>query len=108
MGTCGSRVPFRELYSLNLEVGFINLVGSQYLITSPVLHGSDSHYFFNDTHVDTQTVGALECGTSLMDYFLSFIDGLDPNDGRGIQRPNWSQYSEHNQVRIECSAVSRC
>jgi acetylcholinesterase len=66
-----------------------------------VTHASGSRYFFNDTFVDTLTPGALEAGLTLMDYFISFIDSLDPNDGKGIQRPQWSYYSKEEQVRFQ-------
>ncbi|THV03013.1 esterase 1 [Dendrothele bispora CBS 962.96] len=66
-----------------------------------VLHAADTHYFFNDSLVDTQ---ALELGTFLRDYFLSFIDSLSPNDGKGTQRPHWNHYSRDNQVIMQMAA----
>ncbi|KAF5352273.1 hypothetical protein D9758_011977 [Tetrapyrgos nigripes] len=69
-----------------------------------VWHGSDYHYLYNDTIVDTITPGALEAGVTLMDYFLSFVDSLDPNDGKGVQRPKWSVYSQHEQMVMQMQA----
>ncbi|KAF5361721.1 hypothetical protein D9758_007283 [Tetrapyrgos nigripes] len=71
-----------------------------------VLHGSDSHYFFNDTLVDTVTPGALEVGVALMDYFISFIDSLDPNDGKGVERPQWSVYTKHDPMIMQMQALN--
>ena len=35
---------------------------------------------------------------AMMDYWLSFVDSLDPNDGLGSLRPNWEAYGD-DQVR---------
>ncbi|THV01239.1 alpha/beta-hydrolase [Dendrothele bispora CBS 962.96] len=66
-----------------------------------VSHATDTHYFFNDSLVDTR---ALELGTSLRDYFLSFVDSLSPNDEKGTQRPHWNHYSKDNQVIMQMAA----
>ncbi|KAF5361669.1 hypothetical protein D9758_007282 [Tetrapyrgos nigripes] len=69
-----------------------------------ILHGSDSHYLFNDTLVDTSTPGASEAGITFMDYLISFIDSLDPNDGKGMQRPQWSVYAKDGPVVLQIQA----
>ena len=35
----------------------------------------------------------------VIDYWLSFVTSLDPNDGLGVDRPHWPVYSE-NEVRV--------
>ncbi|KAF5352295.1 hypothetical protein D9758_011969 [Tetrapyrgos nigripes] len=69
-----------------------------------VRHGSDTEYLYNNSLVDTVTPGALEAGVTLVDYYLSFIDSLDPNDGKGVQRPKWSVYSKHEQMVMQMEA----
>ncbi|KAF5352296.1 hypothetical protein D9758_011968 [Tetrapyrgos nigripes] len=69
-----------------------------------VWHGSDFQYLYNSSLVDTVAPGALEAGVTLMDYFLSFIDSLDPNDGKGVQRPEWSVYSQDEQMVMQMQA----
>ncbi|KAF5364921.1 hypothetical protein D9758_008164 [Tetrapyrgos nigripes] len=69
-----------------------------------VWHGSDNQYLYNNSLVDTVTPGALEAGVTLMDYCLSFIDSLDPNDGKGVQRPEWSVYSKDEQMVMQMQA----
>ncbi|KAF8890731.1 Alpha/Beta hydrolase protein [Infundibulicybe gibba] len=35
------------------------------------------------------------------DYWISFASSLDPNDGLGNKRPQWSQYTPNNQVLMQ-------
>ncbi|TFK98147.1 Alpha/Beta hydrolase protein [Pterulicium gracile] len=37
--------------------------------------------------------GALELSKVMVDYWISFAVGLDPNDGKGSKRPVWEEYS---------------
>ncbi|KAJ2935234.1 hypothetical protein H1R20_g1860, partial [Candolleomyces eurysporus] len=37
----------------------------------------------------------------IMDYWISFADSLNPNDGKGIQRPHWSQYTPAEKVAMQ-------
>ncbi|KAJ2932843.1 hypothetical protein H1R20_g4252, partial [Candolleomyces eurysporus] len=37
----------------------------------------------------------------MMDYWISFAVTLNPNDGKGIQRPHWPQYTPEKKVLMQ-------
>ncbi|KAH6906700.1 triacylglycerol lipase 3 [Coprinopsis sp. MPI-PUGE-AT-0042] len=37
----------------------------------------------------------------MMDYWISFTVSSDPNDGKGVKRPRWPQYTNSNQLIIQ-------
>ncbi|KAK0447136.1 hypothetical protein EV421DRAFT_1788890 [Armillaria borealis] len=37
----------------------------------------------------------------MVDYWVSFATSLDPNDGLGISRPFWPQYTPENEEQID-------
>ncbi|TEB32792.1 triacylglycerol lipase 3 [Coprinellus micaceus] len=37
----------------------------------------------------------------MMDYWISFTVSLTPNDGKGLERPNWPRYTERDQVVLQ-------
>ncbi|KAJ2920604.1 hypothetical protein H1R20_g16489, partial [Candolleomyces eurysporus] len=37
----------------------------------------------------------------IMDYWISFADSLNPNDGKGIQRPHWPRYTPSEKVTMQ-------
>lgn len=45
--------------------------------------------------------GSRPLSASIIDYWLSFAVSLDPNDGKGTERPQWPQYTPTNQVLLE-------
>ncbi|KAJ3856797.1 esterase 1 [Lentinula lateritia] len=38
---------------------------------------------------------------TMIDYWVSFATSLNPNDGKGIARPTWEQYTPQNQAVIQ-------
>ncbi|KAE9397230.1 extracellular triacylglycerol lipase precursor [Gymnopus androsaceus JB14] len=38
---------------------------------------------------------------AIIDYWVSFATSLTPNDGKGVSRPTWDQYTPQNQVLIQ-------
>ncbi|KZT41184.1 esterase 1 [Sistotremastrum suecicum HHB10207 ss-3] len=84
-----------------------------YLFTDPqpnsgalgVSHTKEIPYVFG-----TQTLGGDPAvallSTQMMDYWISFGVSLDPNDGKGSQRPFWSPYSSTNQAVIQLNSAN--
>ncbi|PIL29735.1 hypothetical protein GSI_08174 [Ganoderma sinense ZZ0214-1] len=65
-----------------------------------VTHGTDVPYFYGTPFA--QGLKTAEGELSLaMDYVISFVASLDPNDGKGSQRPNWPRYTADNQVLLQ-------
>ncbi|KAJ6508441.1 triacylglycerol lipase 3 [Mycena sanguinolenta] len=80
-----------------------------YLLTQPQLGGDPSlgvshpstlHYFYGDV-LDDGVASDTVLSIAMMDYWLSFTDCLDPNDGKGTARPTWNQWSTENQVMLQ-------
>ncbi|RXW11248.1 hypothetical protein EST38_g14607 [Candolleomyces aberdarensis] len=44
---------------------------------------------------------ARNISTIMMDYWISFAVTLNPNDGKGIQRPHWPQYTPAKKVLMQ-------
>ncbi|KAF9261946.1 esterase 1 [Marasmius fiardii PR-910] len=42
----------------------------------------------------------------MIDYWISFATSLDPNDGKGLQRPLWAQYTPKNQVVMQLNSAN--
>ncbi|KIY74426.1 alpha/beta-hydrolase [Cylindrobasidium torrendii FP15055 ss-10] len=40
----------------------------------------------------------------IMDYWLSFATSLTPNDGKGVDRPDWPQYTDDSRVLLQLRA----
>lgn len=36
-----------------------------------------------------------------MNYWISFAASLNPNDGKGINRPEWPQFTKESQVLLQ-------
>ncbi|KAL0578840.1 hypothetical protein V5O48_003164 [Marasmius crinis-equi] len=81
-----------------------------YLFTQPqpgngaagVSHGSEVFYVFglvtNETDVSLSRV--------MIDYWVSFVTCLDPNDGKGLPRPTWDHYAPNKQVLLELNSAN--
>ncbi|KAF6745461.1 triacylglycerol lipase 3 [Ephemerocybe angulata] len=77
-----------------------------YLFTQPqpsqplgVTHGAEVPYVYAQpppTDSAGQGISAI-----IVDYWISFTVSLDPNDGRGVKRPEWPQYTTKNQVLLQ-------
>ncbi|KAJ7677463.1 esterase 1 [Mycena rosella] len=79
-----------------------------YLLTQPQLgdpslgvdHTSTKKYLYGDLLSDGVASDAV-LSTMMMDYWISFADCLDPNDGKGAERPTWGQYTASNNVLMQ-------
>ncbi|KAK1222241.1 hypothetical protein PQX77_014874 [Marasmius sp. AFHP31] len=77
-----------------------------YLFTQPqpgngaygVRHGSEVEYVFGN---QSATQSDTSLSRLMIDYWISFATSLDPNDGKGLPRPKWAQYTPDNQVLLE-------
>lgn len=77
-----------------------------YLFTQPqpsqplgVTHGAEVPYVYAQpppTDSAGQGMSAI-----IADYWISFTVSLDPNDGKGVKRPEWPQYTTKNQVLLQ-------
>ncbi|KAF8831846.1 hypothetical protein HHX47_DHR1000916 [Lentinula edodes] len=47
------------------------------------------------------TASATGLSEMMIDYWVSFATSLNPNDGKGIARPTWEQYTPQNQAVIQ-------
>ncbi|KAF5350557.1 hypothetical protein D9756_008575 [Leucocoprinus leucothites] len=44
---------------------------------------------------------ALKLSATMIDYWVSFATSLNPNDGKGLQRPIWEDYTVNNERVIQ-------
>ncbi|KAJ7584694.1 extracellular triacylglycerol lipase precursor [Mycena floridula] len=82
-----------------------------YLFTEPtsglapslgVDHSSEVLFVYGGVAVNASApVEARQLSSVMVDYWVSFATSLDPNDGKGIPRPNWAQYTPENPVLIQ-------
>ncbi|KAJ7807735.1 triacylglycerol lipase 3 [Mycena leptocephala] len=73
-----------------------------YLLTQPQL-GDPSlggKFFYGDVLTDGVASDAA-LSFVMMDYWISFADCLDPNDGEGGARPRWGQYTVSNNAIMQ-------
>ncbi|KAJ3574887.1 hypothetical protein NP233_g1456 [Leucocoprinus birnbaumii] len=79
-----------------------------YLFTQPqpgnpdffgISHGSEISYVYGAP--TDQSASSLKLSTMMIDYWVSFATSLNPNDGKGAQRPHWEQFTPRNQRVIQ-------
>ncbi|KAF6745462.1 triacylglycerol lipase 3 [Ephemerocybe angulata] len=67
-----------------------------------VYHSAEIVYVYAQpppTDSTGQTISSI-----IADYWISFTVSLNPNDGKGVKRPNWPQYTTTNQVLLQLEA----
>ncbi|KAH6896262.1 triacylglycerol lipase 3 [Coprinopsis sp. MPI-PUGE-AT-0042] len=64
-----------------------------------VPHGAEIPYVFGNT--PDPSASGQELKAMMMDYWISFTVSSDPNDGKGVKRPRWPQYTNSNQLIIQ-------
>ncbi|KAH6896263.1 triacylglycerol lipase 3 [Coprinopsis sp. MPI-PUGE-AT-0042] len=64
-----------------------------------VPHGAVLPYTFGNS-LDPLPSGQ-ELKMIMMDYWISFTVSSDPNDGKGVKRPRWPQYTKNNPILIQ-------
>ncbi|KAJ7576719.1 extracellular triacylglycerol lipase precursor [Mycena floridula] len=83
-----------------------------YLFTEPtpgvdprlgVVHGSEIPFVYGSVNT---SASAQQLSSVMIDYWVSFATSLDPNDGKGIPRPTWAQYTPKNQVLMQLNGLN--
>ncbi|KAK0467016.1 extracellular triacylglycerol lipase precursor [Desarmillaria tabescens] len=69
-----------------------------------VPHGGEIPFVFGSVADMNETASVVALSTVMIDYWLSFATSLDPNDGFGLQRPAWAQYTASDQALLQISA----
>ncbi|KAJ7178188.1 esterase 1, partial [Mycena filopes] len=84
-----------------------------YLFTQPqptlppslgVTHGSEVVYVYGapgDTSASSILISRL-----MIEYWVSFATSLTPNDGKGIPRPEWTQFTPQNKAVIQLNGAN--
>ncbi|KAJ6615101.1 esterase 1 [Mycena sp. CBHHK59/15] len=79
-----------------------------YLFTQPqpnippalgVSHGSEVTFVYGAP--SDPSVSALTISRLMVDYWVSFATSLTPNDGLGIPRPQWTQFTPQNKAVMQ-------
>ncbi|KAF5372524.1 hypothetical protein D9758_005270 [Tetrapyrgos nigripes] len=70
-----------------------------------VTHSSEIFYVFGTLadrpEVNEVTPTAAKLSEMMMDYWISFANTLNPNDGKGSTRPNWPKYTAIRQQMMQ-------
>ncbi|KAF5342764.1 hypothetical protein D9758_017035 [Tetrapyrgos nigripes] len=70
-----------------------------------VTHSSEIFYVFGTLaerpEVKEVTPTAAKLSEMMMDYWISFANTLNPNDGKGSTRPNWPEYTANLQELMQ-------
>ncbi|KAJ7053275.1 extracellular triacylglycerol lipase precursor [Mycena amicta] len=69
-----------------------------------VMHTAEVPYVYNSTATFQEGDAAAALGRLMVDYWVSFATSLNPNDGRGIQRPNWAKYTLKDPMTLELNS----
>ncbi|TFK31314.1 esterase 1 [Crucibulum laeve] len=84
-----------------------------YLFTQPqpngdpangVAHGSEVLFVYGAP--SDRSAAALQLSSQMINYWVSFATSLTPNDGLGVPRPEWGQYTPDNQVILELNGAN--
>ncbi|KAJ7225244.1 esterase 1 [Mycena haematopus] len=78
-----------------------------YLFTEPqpipsavgVFHASELVYVFGQP--GNTSPASEELSRIMTDYWVSFVTSLTPNDGRGVVRPEWTQFRPQNRTVMQ-------
>ncbi|OBZ71373.1 Lipase 1 [Grifola frondosa] len=71
------------------------------LPTDEIGDEAEVSYVFGVPAFNRTPVPANILSLAMMDYWISFAVSLDPNDGRGSQRPHWPQYTPENEILLQ-------
>ncbi|TFK31315.1 extracellular triacylglycerol lipase precursor [Crucibulum laeve] len=124
--TFGLPAEFKQIAALQGDLGFhsqrrafirtasnAGVKTFSYLFTQPqpngnpadgVAHGSEVLFVYGAPQ--DRSAPALQLSALMVDYWVSFATSLTPNDGHGVPRPQWAQYTPHNQVLMEFNAAN--
>ncbi|KAK0499035.1 extracellular triacylglycerol lipase precursor [Armillaria luteobubalina] len=74
---------------------------SLYLSEWGVSHGSEIPFIYGTLNSSTEPESSILLGEMMVEYWVSFATSLDPNDGLGMSRPFWPQYTSENEVLLQ-------
>ncbi|KAK0224133.1 triacylglycerol lipase 3 [Armillaria fumosa] len=66
-----------------------------------VPHGSEIPFIYGTLNSSAEPESSILLGEMMVDYWVSFATNLDPNDGLGMSRPFWPQYTPDNEVLLQ-------
>ncbi|TFY78808.1 hypothetical protein EWM64_g5204 [Hericium alpestre] len=111
--TFGLDPEYKRTAAFVTDIGFLSLrrwfgraaaargaLVHSYMFTDPqpenppqigITHASELPYVFGGTPAGNP--GAPQLSEQMMDYWISFATSLDPNDGKGSERPKWEPYT---------------
>ncbi|RDB17235.1 Lipase 1 [Hypsizygus marmoreus] len=69
-----------------------------------VAHGSEVPLLYG--HQANPTPSSDRLSKIMINYWISFATSLNPNDNRGIERPQWPQYVPSNQVVMQLNGAN--
>ncbi|KAJ7750701.1 extracellular triacylglycerol lipase precursor [Mycena maculata] len=110
---------YTDLYFLSQRRHWIETAASAgvptfgYLFTQPqpelspalgVDHGSEVSYVYG-APADNSSSAAL-ISRIMTDYWVSFATSLTPNDGVGVPRPDWTQFTPQNRALIQLNGAN--
>ncbi|KAK0447160.1 Alpha/Beta hydrolase protein, partial [Armillaria borealis] len=72
-----------------------------YLSERGVPHGSEIPFIYGTLNSSAESESSIVLGEMMVDHWVSFATSLDPNDGLGISRPFWPQYTPENEVLLQ-------
>ncbi|KAJ7507024.1 esterase 1 [Mycena galericulata] len=84
-----------------------------YLFTEPqpnsspalgVFHSSEIVYVYGAPN--NTAPSAILLSRIMTDYWVSFATSLTPNDGLGVPRPEWTQFTPHNKAVIQLNGAN--
>ncbi|KAJ7111450.1 esterase 1 [Mycena epipterygia] len=84
-----------------------------YLFTQPQPNASPSLGVFHSSEVrfvygapSDGSESALLISRLMVEYWVSFATSLTPNDGLGIPRPEWTQFTPHNKAVMQLNGAN--
>ncbi|RPD53051.1 esterase 1 [Lentinus tigrinus ALCF2SS1-7] len=71
-----------------------------------VTHGTDVPYMYGSPYVSGPMTKAGQVSLNMMDYIISFVTSVNPNDGKGSSRPNWPQYTASEKTLMQFASAN--
>ncbi|KAJ4490839.1 extracellular triacylglycerol lipase precursor [Lentinula aciculospora] len=72
-----------------------------------VTHGDQVPYTFGTlASVNETDPAAIFLSEVMINYFVSFVNSLDPNDGLGLSRPQWPSYLPDDQILMQFNGTN--
>ncbi|KAF9009196.1 hypothetical protein BDZ89DRAFT_964938 [Hymenopellis radicata] len=71
-----------------------------------VSHANLAPFVYGLVPLLNETASSIALSRAVIDYWVSFATSLDPNDGLGVPRPLWPQYTSDNPVHHLATSTS--